>query len=62
MMKVTPPPVEPPSLKQLFCRKCFLLGITGAEKVERLWKEEAERRKVATAEAKSKKPKRKQGE
>lgn len=62
MMKVTPPPVDSPSLKQLFWRKCFLLGITGAEKVERLWKEEVERRKVAAVEAKRKKPKRKQGE
>jgi len=43
-MLVKEPPVAAPSRKQLHARKCFLLGITSAEKVERLWQEEQRKR------------------
>jgi hypothetical protein len=53
-MKIAPPPARQPSLKELHARKCFLLGITSPGKVERLWREEVERRKAAEGKGKKK--------
>jgi hypothetical protein len=47
VMKVEAPPAKSVSLKDLFRRKCFLLGITEPWKVAKLWAEEVERRKRA---------------
>jgi len=43
-MTIAAAPPRWPTLRELHDRRCFLLGITEATKVERLWKEEVEQR------------------
>ena len=50
-MKITPPaPMRAPTLREMFDRKMFLLGITEPEKVERQWKIELAKFEAALAE------------
>lgn len=50
--KLRPPATDRPvSLRELFARKCFLLGVTDPDVVERLWAADAAARRARRARA-----------